>query len=450
MVYSLFLERVLLPVGDWLLGTRYVAALREWRAIQHLTEEELNALQRQKLRRVILHALNNVARYRGFHNLLESGEGDIEKVLKALPIVTKSEINSNPKDFLWHPEKIHELICEKSSGSSGVQGAVYMSKREQSNVMAIQTLFWEWAGYRLGMKMVQTGMTLNRGWKKSLKDFFLRVKYWSAFGLAPGEVRNNLEKVRGKGYRTLGGYASSLYVVAKTACENQVMDIHLDSVVSWGDKLFPHYRAELAKVFHAKVYDTYGTTEGFMMAAQKDLDSYYIMSPHVYLEFLTASGEPVRDGEIGHIVVTSLDAFEMPLIRFYLGDLGIRLPRSEYPPKRDLQFPLLKQIIGRDTDIVMTPSGKSMIVHFFTAIFEHIPEIRQFRVVQENISAMRIEFIPGIDFTPSVLVQVKEKIDHHLGENFPIEFCEVSSIPATPSGKPQIVLSKLDKSLYGN
>lgn len=64
MVYSLFLERVLLPVGDWLLGTRYVAALREWRAIQHLTEEELNALQRQKLRRVILHALNNVARYR--------------------------------------------------------------------------------------------------------------------------------------------------------------------------------------------------------------------------------------------------------------------------------------------------------------------------------------------------------------------------------------------------
>jgi phenylacetate-CoA ligase len=60
------------------------------------------------------------------------------------------------------------------------------------------------------------------------------------------------------------------------------------------------------------------------------------------------------DGEFGYVVVTHLDAYEMPLIKYYLGDLAIKMPKDEYPPQKELDFPLFKKMIGRDTDMVVT------------------------------------------------------------------------------------------------
>ena len=67
------------------------------------------------------------------------------------------------------------LIKKSTSGSSGVQGVFYMNEKEQSLNRAIQILWWEWSGWKIGSPTIQTGMTLKRGWLKTCKDFFLRV-----------------------------------------------------------------------------------------------------------------------------------------------------------------------------------------------------------------------------------------------------------------------------------
>jgi phenylacetate-CoA ligase len=82
----------------------------------------------------------------------------------------------------------------------------------------------------------------------------------------------------------------------------------------------------------------------------------------------------------------------MPLIRYNLGDLAIKLPRSEYPKDSSLQLPLLQKIVGRETDIVYTPNGKGLIVHTFTGIMEHYQEIKQFRVLQTTLDKITIEY----------------------------------------------------------
>ena len=89
------------------------------------------------------------------------------------------------------------------------------------------------------------------------------------------------------------------------------------------------------------------------------------MSPHVYLEILDDNDQPVPDGEMGHIVATRLDGFSMPLIRYRIGDLGVKLSLKEYPKKRKYQYPLLKQIVGRETDVVLLPDKRKLIVHIF-------------------------------------------------------------------------------------
>ena len=80
-----------------------------------------------------------------------------------------------------------------------------------------------------------------------------------------------------------------------------------------GDKLFSSYQEAIKNAFQCKVYDTYGCNEGFLIASQKDLEYKYIMSPHVYLEILDDDNRPVEDGVMGHVVVTRLDGFSMPL-----------------------------------------------------------------------------------------------------------------------------------------
>ena len=169
----------------------------------------------------------------------------------------------------------------------------------------------------------------------------------------------------------------------------------------------------------------------------------------VYLVLLDDNGNEVPPGEPGKIVVTRLDNFAMPLIRYYLGDIAI----AEDPGKTcscGRSFPLLKQVIGRDTDIVMTRSEKYMVVHAFTGIFEHIPEIKQFQIIQKNLDGIEIEYIPDTGFNNKILADIKSKIDAALKEDFPIQFREVDFIAPTPSGKPQIIQSFLKQSIVTN
>jgi phenylacetate-CoA ligase len=437
--YNRLLESVILPSGDLLLGTNFISELRKWRKISRLKEAELRELSIINLRKLLAYATANVPYYRTYS---QNGKSDPVAWLKEFPVVDKSDYNNNIDSFLSSPKD--NLIPQYSSGSSGVQGVVYMNKKEQSSTQAIQTLLWEWSGYYPGKPIVQTGITPDRGFAKSLKDCFFKTRYYNAFGLDNMQLSAILQKQTGLSKYHLGGYASSLFLLAQTANEHAISDIKFDVVISWGDKMFDHYRKEIEKAFGCKVYDTYGSTEGTVIAGQCDLEYYYILTPHVWIELLDENHNEVEDGKIGHVVVTRLDSYSMPLIRYKLGDLAIRLPRHKYPERRELAFPLLEKIIGRNTDIIKTASGKFMIVHFFTGIFEHVNEIKQFKVVQRDLNSIEIEYIPGEGFSEIVLGRVSEKIKSYLNEEFPIKWKQVDFITPTKSGKPQIIQSLIN------
>ncbi len=44
----------------------------------------------------------------------------------------------------------------------------------------------------------------------------------------------------------------------------------------------------------------------------------------------------------------------------------------------------MQSIQGRSADIVTTPSGNRLIVHFFTGVLEHFSEVDSFQVVQSG------------------------------------------------------------------
>lgn len=367
----------------------------------------------------------------------DSNAGNPFERLKHVPILTKAAIKINTDDILTVHSK--KLIKLSSSGSTGEQTEVYLNKKELSLDRAIQIHWWEWAGYKIGMPMLQTGLATSRSFEKKLKDFFFRTTYLFAFGLQENDLTPLKNWIAGN-RPFLGGYASSLYVIS-TLLEKQ--NLSFSSSVSWGDKLFDHYKTCIHNNLRCQVFETYGTGEGFKIAAQKDLPFMYIMSPYVYLEVVDEKGNEVPEGEMGYVVVTNLINRSMPLIRYRLGDLAIKLPKTMYPKQKSLSLPLLQKVIGRETDLVITPKGKKLIVHSFTGIFEYYPQIKQFCIVQENLTGVKVLFIRDQHFQAHILDEIENRLAKLIEEDFIIQFEEVAEIPPTKSGKPQIIISRL-------
>jgi phenylacetate-CoA ligase len=307
----------------------------------------------------------------------------------------------------------------------------------------MQIHWWEWAGYKIGQPIIQTGITNKRGIIKRVKDILFNTYYFEAFSTDAKSAKKAFEWAKKRKRVFLGGYASSLFVLSKFA-KNESCKVDFNGAVSWGDKLFKHYKKQIKDSFNIDIRETYGSSEGFLISAQKDLEYMYIMSPHVYVEIVNDDGEEVADGELGHVIVTSLDAYTMPLIRYRIGDLAIKLPREKYPDVREFSYPLMERIIGRDTDLVKTVSGKYMVVHSFTGIFEYYDEIEQYCVVQKELKGIEILYIASVKFNEKILKKIEKQIFSYLNEDdFYILFKQVSHIKPTKSGKPQIIKSML-------
>ena len=441
-VYNTILRRIILPISEIIFGIPLTKELKKLDDFTRLSETEIASLQQQKLSLLLKHAVGRSEYYKKL-NINIDDNNPVES-LKKFPILTKAVLKKNTESILTEPKK--NLLKNGSSGSTGEQTIIYWNKKEQTINRATQLLWWKWANYELGDKLIQTGINPKRLGLKKYKDFFFRTKYVQAFSHNEADIKNVLQGIKDDEDYVLAGYASSLYVMAKIAQENNIK-VKFKSAISWGDKLFDYYKKTILDTFGCKTYETYGSGEGFMIGAQKDLDYMYLMATNVFVEIVDDDGNEVEDGEIGNVIVTNLNGYAMPLIRYKIGDLGIKMARNNYPTHRELQLPIIQKIIGRDTDIVKTPSGNFLVVHSFTGIFEHIPEIKQFCVIQKELSGIEIQYITDKGFNNDILENIKVQILKSLNEPFEIKFEEVKEIRPTKSGKPQLIVSHLTNKL---
>jgi phenylacetate-CoA ligase len=129
----------------------------------------------------------------------------------------------------------------------------------------------------------------------------------------------------------------------------------------------------------------------------------------------------------------------MPLIRYKIGDMAVKLPEKEYPENRALDMPLLKEVIGREADVLKTPRGNYLSVHSFTGLFAKYPQIRQFKVIRKSYDKLQIDFVPDNNFQSEDLSYLKKWIEEEITNEFNIAFNKVHFIKPSKSGKPQII-----------
>ncbi len=434
--YNALLKHLILPIGDVVFGGTYLKHLKTWREYDHKSESELLSIQKENLSAILDYAKNHVPYYK------QSNATDLSE----FPILTKSILRDSYNELISDDYKIENLDKHYSSGSSGIQSFTFMTKDHTFFLRALQTHWWQWSGYNIGDNLLQFGISQKRSFLKKLKDVFYKCTYVKAFGLSESELKETLVKISKKKRLFIAGYPSVINQLSKVAIQENIKP-DISGVICFGDKLFESYRGNIHTAFsnNISLVDTYGCAEGLLMACKHELDYYSIMSPHVYLEIVDDLGNPVKDGDMGHVLVTCLTNKAMPLIRYKLGDLAIKLPKENYPKNRTLNYPLLQKVIGRETDIVKTNKGITLNVHSFTGVLEYYQSIKQYKIIQNNLESIIIEYIVDekYSFDDSVLIDVKNKLNTLTHNCLNINFKKVLKIKPTKSGKPQIIESNL-------
>lgn len=432
--YKLLLKLIVLPIGNFLYGGYYLRNLRNWKEYDSFSENELNDIQHRNLSKLMDHAVKTVP----FYMSLQASS------ILDFPILTKDILRNHTKDLISNNYHIGKLDKHHSSGSTGVQSFTYMSKKHTFYLRALQTHWWNWSGYEIGDNILQFGIAQQRTILKKLKDFFYLVNYRKAFGLSRSHLEIILKKISNKNKIYIAGYPSVINELSLTEVDLQLKP-KIKGIICFGDKLFNHYKDNFCRAFgnSVNIIETYGCAEGILMACKKDLDFYYVMSPHVFIEIVDDNGHAVKDGEMGHVLVTCLTNMAMPLIRYKLGDLAIKLPKHQYPKNRSLKYPLLKKIVGRETDLIKTKNGTMLNVHSFTGVLEYYQEIKQYKVKQDNLESITIEYIPDKNFEITILEDIKSKLNFLTESSLKIHFVEVAFIVPSKSGKPQIIESNL-------
>ncbi len=440
--WSWLLRNIILPIGDVAFRQRMIKRLRFLEEAQWWDLDRLHEYRDRSLRSLMDIVYREVPFYRevmsnaGVKPTDVRCRGDLYK----LPIVTKEMLRSSYPHLTTRKtgQKIYE-VC--TSGSTGTNFCVKEDTETAGQHRASFLLALEWANWVIGEPHVLTGMTPNRSLEKRLKDALLGCYYVSAFNLSDPRLDKTLELLDRCGIQHVWGYPGSLYYLARHAAQKGFCR-PLRSVVTWGDNVYLHYRQTIETAFKTRVFDTYGCAEGVQIAAQCGHETtYHIHVPDVIVEFLDDQGNPVRSGQPGNIVLTRLHPGPMPLVRYRVGDVGIAGNGRRCPCGRG--YDIMESIQGRDSDVVITPSANRLIVHFFTGILEHFPEIDSFQVVQESIETILIRIVPTQQFSQESCKRIVSALQEKGATGIRIEIELVDQIPLTPGGKRRFVISKV-------
>jgi len=119
------------------------------------------------------------------------------------------------------------------------------------------------------------------------------------------------------------GYPSSIALIADKLI---TMDktIQVNAVITTGEKLLQKDRQVIERAFNCEVFDQCGCIDGGENLCEcSEHSGYHVSCDRSIHEFINDSNEVVTDNEEGHIILTDLYNYSVPLIRYDAGDLAI-------------------------------------------------------------------------------------------------------------------------------
>jgi len=276
---------------------------------------------------------------------------------------------------------------------------------------------------------------------KEWRDRLTNELLLSAFALTPGRMDEYLARIARFEPRCLFGYPSSLALLCEhgLACGRIERPASLRAVFVTGELLDEGQRRVISDCFRVPVADGYGSREAGFLAHECPHGAMHVTDENVILEVVDESGHPVEAGACGEIVVTHLDAYAMPLIRYRTGDAGRRIAE---PCACGRGLSRMEVVGGRKTDHLVARDGT--VMHGLSVIYvlRETPGVRQFQVRQDAGGAVTIRIVPDDELDADGLRRIERGVRDVLGWDAELSIEPVERLEVSASGKFRCVVSE--------
>ncbi len=414
--------------------------LYEVKACSKMSPEKLAEFRDLRLHRMIRHAYKTTPFYKNLMDQAKVKPADIrtEKDLLKLPPVTKTDIQENYDSIVSSAFKEEDCLVRTTSGSSG----------KMLRVLWETDSFWN----RLAMYYRCLSMIGYSPFKKLL--YFLPVPEKSGFtfglfrqmGLEPKtpfeEIRKHLLSFKPD---ILAIYPSYALDLSNFLSRDDIKKIGIEAISLNSEMILPHDRADIERKFNCKAYDEYSSVEMGFIASMCRKRKNHVFTDNVILEILDDDGHPVRPGERGEIVLTSLTNYAMPFIRYRIGDY------SHFPGNSlcscGLPFPVIGPIEGRKDDSFTLLGGTKIPAwKIYEAVERPLEEfgmdklvLTDFYMVQKKQDLADFFYVKGPDFSDSYLTMLHQGLDNLFGHHLKVNVAETDNIDRVKTVKRKYI-----------
>jgi phenylacetate-coenzyme A ligase PaaK-like adenylate-forming protein len=424
--------------------------LRELSALdqqQWWSLEKLQDLQWKRLERLLKYAAKHSPFYRKVLSDLNLSLQDLSnwEAFRRIPVTTKQAIRDQTDQFISDEYDKKALVTAKTGGSTGFSLNLFFDEKCQEHRNAAQ--FWadRWAGWQLGEKKaaIWGNPPIARGLKQRLRLLLLdRTIYLDTMNLNDQSMGEFVSKWRRERPKAIFGHAHSIYLFARHVLEKGHQDLRPKSIVATSMMLLNHERQIIEQAFGCKVTNRYGCEEVGLIACECNKhNGMHLNLPHLVVEFLDANDQPVKPGEPGKVVVTDLNNFAMPLIRYRVEDVGVYSARQ---CECGRQLPILERLEGRVADFLKLPEGGQVAgISLVERTLTKVPGIEQMQLVQNRLEEVIIYRVKGRDFSDRTDPMLIEAMREVFNENVKLSIRDVLNIPQEPSGKYRFSICKV-------
>jgi len=334
--------------------------------LESLPYESLKELQLRRFQRIFRHAYENSPFYRRKYQEAGITVDDIQTSddIRKAPIITKDDLREaqeGKEPFLYG--ELLAVPVEEVTEYHQTTGTTGMPVR-------FADTWADWDAYAENWAM----MMYSRGLRKEDRvyipfPYHLFIAFWGGHygveklgaevvpgGQTPTEQRvREMRDLRCTATICTPTYALRMAEVAIKTGIDPRKDIPIRMIFCAGEPgaSVPATKRRIEEAWDARVYDHCGATEAplwaFECEAQQGL---HLNEPNVLVEILDQDTfEPAAPGEIGTVVVTNLNRYAMPSIRFDLKDLTKLSASAEPCPCGRTWRKIEGGIIGRRDDI---------------------------------------------------------------------------------------------------
>lgn len=451
-VYGHLFQKVLYP--SWESGLRRrptLAHLAELDRTQWASLDELNRIQQVELGKLLRHAYESTPYYRRRFDEMSVHPHDIDRVedLTKLPLMTRDEATDTLEERTSRKPPLPD-IRKMTSGTTGRPLSFAYDRGSEYWRQAIKLRGYGWAGYHPGdrslhfwgsVASVQPQRPKERV-KQGLDHLFRREHYVNCANLSEEALDDAVSQIRAFRPSVIVCYAQAGAALARYIVESKKRDWSDIVVISAAERLFPADRAVMTEAFGPGVFETYGSREVMLIAAECSAHAgLHVSMENLVVEVIVREDGKVRlakPGELGEVVVTDLHNYGAPFIRYVNGDLAIALPDERCSCGRSLKR--LAAIEGRVNDTLRDGTGRPVPGMFFAVLFSTLADkVRRFQVVQRRDRSVELKLVPGSAFDDSLLETVRKNCGKFLpGVDLRTEV--VPDIPVPASGKHRVVM----------